>query len=156
MDSAISNTAEQAAARDQDLVQRLTGYSSGYYGGVARNTGSMGTGGSGGPRFEPSARGGPQTPAGLYGATGEASSGPGGFAGDPSLQGQAGLLASFDGSAAARYRAAADTTRNRAQTFNKPADRRIVCTIAALGTDDLSHAGARLRYGRLQPNLLLC
>src|SRR2546423_2343919 len=96
MDSAISNTAEQAAARDQDLVQRLTGYSSGYYGGGARNPGSMGTGGSGGPRFEPSARGGPQTPAGLYGAAGEASSGPGGFAGDPSLQGQAGLLAFFD------------------------------------------------------------
>src|SRR3954453_2604357 len=89
MDSAISNTAEQAAARGQDLVQRLTGYSSGYYGGVARNTGSMGTGGSGGPRFEPSARGGPQTSPGLYGATGEASSGPGGFAGDPSLHGLA-------------------------------------------------------------------
>src|SRR3954470_7987825 len=120
MDSAISDTAEQVR---RDLVQRLAGDASGYYGGVARNTGSMGTGGSGGPRFEPSARGGPPTPAGLYGATGEASSGPGGFAGDPSLQSQAGLLASFDTSAAARYRAAADTTRNRAQTFNKPADR---------------------------------
>jgi len=135
MDATMENTAdgvaqqqEQAVASgamspEQTMTARLAQDAKASYvnqNAVPRAISQLAAGGSGG--FYPgssAARG----PAGASGATGEVFPSAGGFGmspGNPGLQGEAQPVTPFDAAAAARYRAAADATKARAQTFNNP------------------------------------
>jgi hypothetical protein len=83
-------------------ISRLAaGGSGGFYSGSSTARGSAGTPGPAGEDLSSAGRSGMPP-------------------GNPSLQGQAQPVATFDADAAARYRTAADATKARAQTFNNP------------------------------------
>jgi hypothetical protein len=87
---------------------------------VPRAITQLAAGGNGGVYSGPSAAGGASGIAGAPGETGAQGRSPGLAPGNPSLQGQAQPVATFDSDAAARYRTAAGATKARAQTFNNP------------------------------------
>jgi hypothetical protein len=131
MADAASGVAQQqaqdvAAGRmspDETMVAKLASEAQAWYGGRNAGTASQtGTGPSVGTGFGRNAPRGPQAVSRLAGTEGASIGGPRGTEGNPSLQSQAQALASvpFDAAAGERYRAAADATRDRAQTFNNP------------------------------------
>ncbi len=122
MDDTISNAAEnaaqaeagRAAAPTETMTARLAQSAQNWYeaqNAAARAGGDVGAGAGG------NAGAGSQAISRMAGATGEAGGQPGGSAGGAGVQG-APSLANFDAEAAARYREAANATRERAATYN--------------------------------------
>ncbi len=144
MDDTIAATATKAAQGDQALYGRLAQQTGDFLGGTDTGASAARVGQYGGSRPANSADFGPQAPAGVSGAAGDPGGGFGGVARSQGLpeaprpfdltesvpNGGSSVVAAplprpapsatFDPEAAARYRAAADATRARAQTFNNP------------------------------------
>lgn len=128
MDDAISNAAVDAAQAEpaSALVDRLSQRTGDLYGRASEAASAVPTGGRSGADYGVNPGIGPQQGPGLPGTTGQTGGGSGGAPGYPGLPGApqaeplTGAPAPFDAAAAARYRAAADATRERAATFNNP------------------------------------
>jgi hypothetical protein len=130
MDEAISNAADNVAQEqekavaagtmspEQTMAANLARSAQAWYANRDAAAG-IGAGGSVGQGAGRNAGTGPQAISRMAGAAGAPGSGPGEAAGNPGVQGQVRQpLANFNEAAAARYRAAAEATRQRAATFN--------------------------------------